>query len=211
MGSEDVGVFGGSEAGVIEKIGGRLIESAFGQDGSPLRPGQPILTTDHLAELPHDYADRPNPGSGGLIERLDEELDAVQLFAELLLLNDLAVSNLGRQLVFQQVQPVLGRCDPPVEVHDDVEKALLKGHTAHGGPAYGGNRPNSIRPPSIFTELTETTSTTSWRRSRSSSARTLRCTGSTASSPDLGRYDAMAEAEAAGVPYASQFDEAGKQ
>jgi 5-methylcytosine-specific restriction protein B len=47
----------------VEKIGRRLIESAVGQDGSLLTPGQPTWTADNLAELQHDYVDRPNLGS----------------------------------------------------------------------------------------------------------------------------------------------------
>lgn len=149
MVTEDVGVFGRREAAVVEKIGRRLIDSAFEQDGSLLTPGQPIWTTGHLAELQHDYVDRPDLGSGGLIEKLDEQLattssGAVQLFAELLILNVLPISNLGGQLKLQQVQAVLDRCEPRVEIPDDVNQALLEGRAFYGGPAYGGNKPNQL-------------------------------------------------------------------
>lgn len=149
MSVDDVGVFGRADAFLVEKIGRRLIESAFGQDGSLLTPGQPIWTASHLAELQRDYVNRSNVGSGGLIEKLDVQLattssGAVQLFAELLIVNVLPITNLGGQLKLQQVEAVLNRCDPPVAMPDDVKQALLEGRAFHGGPAFGGNRPNQI-------------------------------------------------------------------
>jgi 5-methylcytosine-specific restriction protein B len=147
--AEDVGVFGRPEAALVEKIGRRLIDLGFGQDGSLLTPGQSIWTADHLTELRHDYVDRPSLGSGGLIEKLDQQLattssGAVQLFAELLIVNVLPIENLGGQLKLQQLKAVLDRCDPPVEIPDDVKQALLEGRAFHGGPAFGGNKPHQL-------------------------------------------------------------------
>ena len=149
MNVDNDGVFGRPEAAAVEKIGRELIDSAFGRDGSLLTPGQPVWTTDHLAELQHDYVNQPNLGSGGLIEKLDAQLattssGAVQLFAELLIMNVLPISNLGGQLTLQQVQAVLIRCDPPVAIPDEVKQALLEGRAFHGGPAFGGNKPNQL-------------------------------------------------------------------
>ena len=149
MSVEDTGVFGRREAAVVENIGRQLIDSGFGQDGSLLTPGQPIWTTAHLTELQHDYVNRPETGSGGLIEKLDQQLattssGAVQLFAEVLIINVLPISNLSGQLKLKQVQAVLDRCDPPVVIPGDVEQALLEGRAFHGGPAFGGNKPNQL-------------------------------------------------------------------
>ena len=146
---DDVGVFGRPEAAAVEKVGRRLVEAALGQDGSLLTPGQPIWTADHLAELEHDYVKRPDLGSGGLIEKLADQLattssGAIQLFAELLIVNVLPIENLGGQLKLQQLEAVLDRCDPPVEIPDDVKQALLEGRAFHGGPAFGGNKPHQL-------------------------------------------------------------------
>lgn len=149
MSAEETGVFGRPEAAPVEKIGPRLVESAFGQDGSLLTSGVHIWTREHLQELHHDYVNRPDIGSGGLIENLDQQLattssGAVQLFAELLLLNVLPIANLGGQLKVKKVQAVLDRCETPVSIPDDVEQALLEGHSFHGGPAFGGNKPKQL-------------------------------------------------------------------
>ena len=146
---EDVGVFGRPAAVAVEKVGRRLIDSGLGRDDSLLTPGRPIWTTEYLAELQRDYVNRPTLGSGGLIEKLDAQLattssGAVQLFAELLVVNILPIRNVGGQLKLQQVQAVLDRCDSPVAIPDDVKHALLGGYAFHGGPAYGGNKPHQL-------------------------------------------------------------------
>ncbi|WP_082962232.1 McrB family protein [Mycobacterium sp. 852014-52144_SCH5372336] len=149
MSVDDVGVFGRADAFLVEKVGRQLIEFGFGQDSSLLTPDQPVWTAAHLTELQQDYVNRPQIGSGGLIEKLDEQLattssGAVQLFAELLIANVLPITNLGGQLKLQQVEAVLNRCNPPVAVPDEVRQALLEGRAFHGGPAFGGNRPNQL-------------------------------------------------------------------
>ena len=149
MGAENVGVFGRREAATVEKVGRRLIDSGFGQDDSLLTPGQSIWTSEHLTELQHDYVNRPNVGSGGLIEKLNQQFEttssgAVQLFAELLILNTLPIENLSGQLKLKQVTTVLERCDPPVVIPGDVEQGLLQGRAFNGGPAFGGNKPKQL-------------------------------------------------------------------
>jgi 5-methylcytosine-specific restriction protein B len=143
MPSVDAGTWSrlGAAAGV-ETIGRRLIDVGFGQDDSLLTPGKQIWTEQHLAELKRDYSDRPDAGSGGFLEKLDQQLartssPAVQLFAELLIVNVLPIINLGGALKLKQVETVLKRCDPPVVVPGDVKQALLEGGVFHGGQAFG--------------------------------------------------------------------------
>jgi 5-methylcytosine-specific restriction enzyme B len=143
--AEASGVFGRPAAAAVEEIGRRLIDSGFGQDDSLLTPGKPIWTVEHLAELERDYVDRPDAGAGGFFEKLEHQLAAtssaaVQLFAELLVLNVLPIINLGGPLKVKQIRAVLDRCEPPVAIPDDVEQALLGGGVFHGGQAFGNYR-----------------------------------------------------------------------
>lgn len=140
--SEDAGAFGRPQAAAVEKIGRRLVDVGFGQSDSLLTPGQSIWTADHLAELKHDYSDRPDAGSGGFFEKLDQQLEttssgAIQLFAELLIVNVLPIINLSGALKLKQVETVLERCHPTVSIPDDVREALLGGGVYHGGQAFG--------------------------------------------------------------------------
>lgn len=140
--SEDAGAFGRPQAAAVEKIGRRLVDVGIGQSDSLLTPGQSIWTADHLAELKHDYSDRPDAGSGGFFEKLDQQLEttssgAIQLFAELLIVNVLPIINLSGALKLKQVETVLERCHPPVSIPDDVREALLGGGVYHGGQAFG--------------------------------------------------------------------------
>ncbi|OBG41513.1 McrB family protein [Mycobacterium sp. E3198] len=142
MTSTEAGTWGRPEAAAIEKIGRRLIDVGLGQSDSLLTPGQPIWTADHLEELKRDYSDRPDTGSGGFFEKLDHQLattssGAIQLFAELLIVNILPIINLSGALKLKQVQTILERCDPPVAIPDDVKQALLGGGVYHGGQAFG--------------------------------------------------------------------------
>ncbi len=149
MTTAETGSFGRPTAVNVEKIGRQLIDSGLGQDDSLLTPGQPVWTREHLKELERDYVERPDIGSGGLVEKLDEQLattssGAIQLFAELLILNILPIINLSGSLKLTQVQAVLNRCDPHVEVPADVEQTLVGGGVYHGGPAFGGNKPKQL-------------------------------------------------------------------
>lgn len=142
MSSGDAGAWGRPGAAAVEKIGRRLVDVGFGQSDSLLAPGQPIWTADNLAELKRDYSDRPDAGSGGFFEKLDQQLattssGAIQLFAELLIVNVLPIINLSGALKLKQVQTVLDRCDPQVSIPDDVQEALLGGGVYHGGQAFG--------------------------------------------------------------------------
>lgn len=141
MSESEVGTLGRKAAVVVETIGRRIIDSGLGKDDSLLTPGQPIWTVANLDELIKDYVDRPDSGSGGFFEKLKHQLAdsspaAVQLFAELLILNTLPIVNLGGALKVKQVGNVLGMSSVAVAIPDDVEAALLAGGVFNGGQAF---------------------------------------------------------------------------
>lgn len=142
MSTDDVGVFGGKDAFLVEKIGRHLVDAGFGQGDSLLTPGRSIWTADNLAELKRDYVDRPDTGSGGFFEKLKHQLastspDSIQLFAEVLILNVLPLKNLSGALKLKQIQSVLDMSSVPVAIPADVEEALLHASAYHGGVAFG--------------------------------------------------------------------------
>lgn len=141
MSELEVGTFARQAAVGVEKIGRRLIDSGLGKDDSLLTPGKPVWTDANLDELTNDYVDRPDAGPGGFFEKLEHQLadsspDAVQLFAELLILNTLPITNLSGTLKVKQVENVLNLSSSPVALPDDVEAALLGGGVFGGGQAF---------------------------------------------------------------------------
>jgi 5-methylcytosine-specific restriction protein B len=142
---DEVGTFGRKSAAKVEKVGRRLIESGLGQDDSLLTPGTAIWSIAHFDELARDYVDKPDAGDSGFFEKLAVQLaatssGAIQLFAELLILNVLPITNLGGPLKVKQIRTVLDMSTAPIEIPDDVEAALLGGGVYHGGQAFGGGR-----------------------------------------------------------------------
>lgn len=145
MGADESASFGRKTAPQVEKIGRRLIESGFGQDDSLLTPGQPIWTAEHLAELKRDYVDRPDMGPDDFFEKLEQQLAstssaAIQLFAELLIVNVLPLRNLGGPLKVKHVRTILSLADPAVEIPADVEQVLADRGVYNGGQAFGNYR-----------------------------------------------------------------------
>ncbi|WKG04634.1 McrB family protein [Mycolicibacterium sp. HK-90] len=145
MTADEVVSFGRKTAPHVEKIGRRLIEAGFGYDDSLLTPGQAIWTAEHLAELQRDYVDRPDMGPDDFFEKLEQQLaasspGAIQLFAELLIVNVLPLTNLGGPLKVKHVRTVLGLSKPSVEMPADVEQVLAAGGVYHGGQAFGNYR-----------------------------------------------------------------------
>lgn len=141
MSEGEVGTLGRKAAPVVEAAGRRIIDSGLGKDDSLLTPGRPIWTVANLDELTRDYVDRPDSGGGGFFEKLKHQLAdsspaAVQLFAELLILNTLPINNLGGALKVKQVNNVLGMSSAPVVLPDDIEAALLAGGVFNGGQAF---------------------------------------------------------------------------
>ncbi len=149
MSEVEVGTFARESAVGVEKIGRRIIDSGLGKNDSLITPGQPIWTMGNLDELASDYVDRMDAGPGSFFEKLKYQLAdsspaAVQLFAELLILNMLPIVNLGGTLKVKQVDNVLGMSSVPVKLPADVEAALLGGGVFHGGPAFTANRAEQI-------------------------------------------------------------------
>ncbi|OBI45202.1 AAA family ATPase [Mycobacterium colombiense] len=137
----EVGTFAREAAIGVERIGRRQIDSGLGKDDSLLTPGHAVWTMANLDELTREYVDRPDAGPGGFFEKLEHQLAgtspaAVQLFAELLILNTLPITNLGGTLKVKQVENVLNMSRAPVTLPDDVEAALLGGGVFNGGQAF---------------------------------------------------------------------------
>lgn len=145
MTEEEVGTFARVAAIGVEKVGRRLIESGLGGDDSLLKPGLQIWTVANLDELTRDYVDRPDAGTGGFFQKLGQQLAdsspaAVQLFAELLILNMLPILNVGGPLKVKQVIEVLEMSNSPASLTLEVEAALAGGGVFNGGQAFTSNR-----------------------------------------------------------------------
>lgn len=145
MSDGEVGTFARAAAPKVEAIGRRLIDSGLGEDNSLLTPGEPIWSTGNLQQLKRNYVEKPDLGAGDFFEKLKTQLagtspSAVQLFAELLILNVLPIINMGGPLKLKQVQTVLDMSSAPATIPADVEQALLAGGVFHGGQAFTSYR-----------------------------------------------------------------------
>lgn len=141
----EAGTFAQETATAVETVGRRLIEAGLGGDGSLLTPGETVWTLANLDELEREYVDKPDTGGDGFFDKLKRQLAdaspaAVQLFAELLILNMLPIINLGGPLKVKQVHSVLDLSSAPVPLPADVEATLLGGGVFHGGQAFTTNR-----------------------------------------------------------------------
>jgi 5-methylcytosine-specific restriction protein B len=141
----EVGTFARKASVAVEAVGRRLIEVGFGGDGSLLTPGDPVWTSANLDALERDYVDKPDTGGDGFFDKLKRQLAGaspvmVQLFAELLILNVLPISNVGGPLKVKQVRSVLDMSGDPVTLPSDVEAALLGGGVFGGGQAFTTHR-----------------------------------------------------------------------
>ncbi|WP_226436654.1 McrB family protein [Rhodococcus yananensis] len=152
------------DAGAVERIGRRLVDVGLGQGRSLLTPGRPVWTVEHLAELEQDYVARPDAGAGSFFDKLSVQLrdsspEAVQLFAEIYILNVLPILNLGGKLKVQQVRSILDMADDPVQLPADVEQALAGGGVFNGGQAFNNYRWKQlsylIEVACVFRSLTE--------------------------------------------------------
>lgn len=131
--------------GAVENIGRKLVDVGLGSGGSLLTPDRKIWTLEHLSELERDFVNKPDEGSGTFFDKLAAQLEstspgAIQLFAELYMMNVLPIVNLTGKLKVQQVNSVLDLCTPRVALPRDVEQALLSGGAYHGGQAFNNYR-----------------------------------------------------------------------
>lgn len=139
------GTFGRTTAIAVEAVGRRLIEAGLGGDGALLTPGEPVWTLANLETLKADYVDKPDTGSEGFFEKLKRQLAGaepavIQLYAELLILNILPLTNVGGERKVNQVEFVLSLSTAPVSLPEDVRAALLGGGLFHGGQAFTSYR-----------------------------------------------------------------------
>lgn len=140
-GTAETGTLGRLESIAVEKIGRQLLEAGLGSDDSLLTPGVSIWTVQNLDQLTKDYVEKPELGAGGFFEKLRVQLagsstEAIQLFAELLILQALPIINLGGTLKVKQIEDVLNMSAAPVMLPLDVRSALLAGGVFHGGQAF---------------------------------------------------------------------------
>ncbi|MGV0636263.1 AAA family ATPase [Mycolicibacillus trivialis] len=129
----------------LERVGRRIIDAGFGKDDSVLTPGRPIWTAANLDELTRAYIDRPDPSHDGFFVKLQRQLadvppDAVQLFAELLILNTLPLTNVSGALKVKQIRSVLDMSSTPVGIPADIEAVLEGAGVFHGGQAFTSHR-----------------------------------------------------------------------
>jgi len=132
MNEVKVGTFAREAAVGVENFGRRVIDSGLGKDDSLLTPGRPVWTMANLDDLVRDYVDRPDAGPGSFFQKLEHQLAdsspaAVQLFAELLILNVLPITDLDGTSKVKQVEYVLKLSSARVSLPSDVEAALLSG------------------------------------------------------------------------------------
>lgn len=136
-----VGTFGRVAAIAVEAVGRRLIDAGLGGDGSLLTPGDSVWTLANLERLKTDYVDKPDASNEGFFDKLGRQLAGappavIQLYAELLILNVLPITNVGGELKVKQVEKVLKLSADPVTLPDDVRAALRGGGVFHGGQAF---------------------------------------------------------------------------
>ncbi|PSR64259.1 MULTISPECIES: McrB family protein [Nocardia] len=136
----------GRPAGVaVATLGRRMIEQCLAKDGSVLTPQREVWTRANLEELRRDFVDRPDEGSRSFFDKLGDQLAdtsplAVQLFAELLLLNLLPIQNLRGETKIEQLRAVLKLTHTTVAIPDDVAETLRAGGVYHGGQAFNNYR-----------------------------------------------------------------------
>ncbi|QSE84860.1 McrB family protein [Rhodococcus koreensis] len=133
----------------LEGIGRRLIVDGYLKGDSVLTPGAAVWSSDNFAELKRIYIDRPDqsPDKGffdKLRVRFDDASDgAIQLFAELLLLNVLPLANYLGKTKVNRVEQVLDMMASPVPVPDEIVRAAQIG-AFNGGTAFGVRRWSQI-------------------------------------------------------------------
>lgn len=143
MSQTDIASFGRAGAPSVEKIGRRIVEDCIDGGGSVLTPERSIWTTANLAELERDYVDRPDVGTGDFWAKLDAQLAgtssaAIQLFAELYVLNVLPLYDMLGATKVQQIERIVEKGDA-VAIPADVQGAL-SGRVFRGGRAFMSRR-----------------------------------------------------------------------
>ncbi|MET4610643.1 5-methylcytosine-specific restriction protein B [Rhodococcus sp. PvR044] len=129
----------------LEAIGRRLIVDGYLAGDSVLTPGTAVWSPANFAELKRIYIDRPYMSSDkSFFEKLRVQFEgasdgAIQLFAELLLINVLPLSSYLGKTKVNHVEQVLDMMANPVTVPDDIAQAAKIG-AFNGGTAFGVRR-----------------------------------------------------------------------
>lgn len=139
------GSFGRPSAVAVASLGRRMVEQCLADEGSILTPHQGVWTLENLEELWRDYVERPDAGSGTFLDKLGKQLEttspaAVQLFAELLLLNMLPIVNLKGTTKIQLLETVLNIGHTNFPLPKDVTDVLLAGGVYNGGQVFLNQR-----------------------------------------------------------------------
>lgn len=116
---------------------------------SVLSPGTPIWTVEHARELLSDFNGRPDISAASFFDKLKLQLEttsggAVQLFAELLYLDVLPLSDYRGATKRTLIERTLALADRTLELPDLVEKALDQG-VLNGGVAFKTRRPFQLQ------------------------------------------------------------------
>lgn len=124
----------------VERIGRLSIDAGLGHGDSLLTPGLPVWTDANLDELKRVFVDRPDAGSMDFFDKLDQQLadassGAIQLFAELFILNVLPLYDYLGPTKVGHIERVLAKCSPPVSLPDEVKQAM-QGRIFRGGRAF---------------------------------------------------------------------------
>jgi 5-methylcytosine-specific restriction protein B len=128
----------------VEKVGAEILNRCLINDDSLLTPGRPIWTSENLAELHTIYVSAPDVSAKSFSEKLQIQLApsspaARQLFAEIYILNILAVSNFLATTKIAVIEEVLAPLQPLVALPPDVLAAFAEG-VFNGGPAWNNRR-----------------------------------------------------------------------
>lgn len=128
-------------APAVEAVGHRLVHDCLGAGGSLLTPGIPVWTDRNLTELHEYFVQRPDLSAKSFFEKLDGQIGsrshgAIQLFAEIFILNVLPITNVSGPKKVEQTKSILRIGGDSVELPEDVLDALMSGGVFNGGQAF---------------------------------------------------------------------------
>ena len=112
-------------APAVEAVGHRLVHDCLGAGGSLLTPGIPVWTDRNLTELHEYFVQRPDLSAKSFFEKLDGQIGsrshgAIQLFAEIFILNVLPITNVSGPKKVEQTKSILRIGGDSVELPEDV-------------------------------------------------------------------------------------------
>ncbi|NDZ92853.1 AAA domain-containing protein [Streptomyces sp. SID6673] len=128
----------------VECVARTLIDECLGRGSSLFTPDRPVWTDANLDELKKVYVDSPDVGTDDFFTKLDQQLaaassPAIQLFAEVFTLNTLPLTDYLGTTKVQNIERILAKCSPPVDLPENVS-AALQGRIFRGGRAFMNRR-----------------------------------------------------------------------